>query len=184
MEEKRKLVVKRPTLVNRVANWGRIANLPKFNIPTIPDNFMQGSHFDHITEEVEELRAAMNRDVQQLSEIADAVGDIIWVALRFAMVHGLDINYVFSRIYESNMSKFCHTEQEAEDTVKAYADGTHPAKEGEKIETYAESVDDGRYFVIKRKSDEKVMKSINFTEPDFGELTAETEVEKEVEVTE
>lgn len=166
----RKFVVKRPTIINRVANWTRIGGLPTFKKPTIPSSTIQGQHYEHIVEEVEELRTAINRDVQDLKEIADSVGDILWVALRFCMIHGIDVNYVITRIYESNMSKFCHSKEEAEATVTAYAEGTHPDKMGVKIEAHYITMDNDRYFVVKRTSDNKVLKSINYVEPDFSEL--------------
>jgi predicted HAD superfamily Cof-like phosphohydrolase len=166
----KKFVVKRPTIINRVANWTRIGGLPTFKKPTIPDSVLQGQHYDHIVEEVEELRTALNRDVQDITEIADAAGDILWTALRFCMIHGIDVNYVMTRIYESNMSKYCHSEEEAQATVAAYAEGTHPDKEGVKIEAYYVTVDNDRYYVVKRSDTNKVLKSINYVEPDFSEL--------------
>lgn len=171
----RKFVVKRPTIINRVANWTRIGGLPSFKKPTFPANPVQGQHFDHIVEETEELRVALNRDLQDLTEIADACGDILWTTLRMCMIHGIDVNYVMTRIYESNMSKFCHSEDEAKKTVTAYAEGTHPDKEGQKIDAYYVTVDNERYYVVKRSDTNKVLKSINYVEPDFTELQIPTE---------
>ena len=168
-----KYVVKRPTLINRVANWSRIGGLPKMNQPGFPEAMVQGSHYEQIVEELEEFRTAINRDTQDIVEIADALGDLVWVALRMTMVHGLDINYVMTKVYESNMSKFCNSKEEAEATVTAYLNGEHPNKQGEKIKCYFQEMDNGRYYVIKREADHKVMKSINYVEPDFSELLGE-----------
>jgi NTP pyrophosphatase (non-canonical NTP hydrolase) len=143
------------------------------NQPGFPDSAVQGSHYEHIVEELEELRIAINKDTQDIVEIADALGDLVWVALRMTMIHGLDINYVMTKIYESNMSKFCESKEEAEQTVTAYLNGEHPAKKGHKIKCYFQEMDNGRYYVIKRESDHKVMKSINYVEPDFSELLGE-----------
>ena len=66
----------------------------------------------------------------------------------------------------SNLSKFCDTHEEAIRTVTAYMNGTHPNKKGVFIETRIEEVNGS--YVIKRTKDDKVMKSINFKEPDFS----------------
>lgn len=168
-----KYVVKRPTLINRVANWSRIGGLPKTNEPGVPDSDTQKSHYEQIVEELEELHTAINRDTQDIVEIADALGDLVWVTLRMTMIHGLDINYVMTKVYESNMSKFCNSKEEAEETVTAYMNGEHPNKKDVKIKCYFQEMDNGRYYVIKRESDHKVMKSINYIEPDFSELLQE-----------
>lgn len=41
---------------------------------------------------------------------------------------------------------------------------------GVKIEAHYITMDNDRYFVVKRTSDNKVLKSINYVEPDFSEL--------------
>ena len=168
-----KYVVKRPTLINRVANWSRIGGLPKTNEPGVTDSSTQKSHYEQIVEELDELHTAIERDTQDIVEIADALGDLVWVALRMTMVHGLDINYVMTKIYDSNMSKFCNSKEEAEETVTAYMSGEHPNKKGKKIKCYFQEMDNGRYYVIKREKDHKVLKSINYIEPDFTELLGE-----------
>jgi hypothetical protein len=46
------------------------------------------------------------------------------------------------------------------------------------IETVFEQV--GELYVVRRKSDNKVMKSINFKEPDFSAITSILTVTKEI----
>ena len=43
---------------------------------------------------------------RDLVEIADAIGDILYVVLGAAIAHGIDIEPVFKEIHRSNMSKF------------------------------------------------------------------------------
>jgi predicted HAD superfamily Cof-like phosphohydrolase len=102
-----------------------------------------------------------------LVQIADAIGDLYFVVTQAAMIHGLDPEMLIDRVYTSNMSKLCLTEQEAVDSVKAYTD--------KEISTYYTQLPDGK-FIIKRTVDNKVLKGINFFEPDWSDLGPTTSV--------
>ncbi len=56
-----------------------------------------------ITSEVGELGDAVRK--QDLIEIADALGDILYVTFGMAVEMGLDMDRIFKEIHESNMSK-------------------------------------------------------------------------------
>lgn len=56
-----------------------------------------------IAEEFEEFQEALT--VNNLVEVADALGDMIYVIIGAALVWGIDINSVFNEIHRSNMSK-------------------------------------------------------------------------------
>lgn len=66
------------------------------------------------------------------------------------------------RVHESNMSKFCDTEQEAWETVRAYAMKDEP------VELYYKQ--NGDKWVVLRKSDNKILKSINYHAVDLTDL--------------
>ena len=84
------------------------------------------------------------------------------------MDYGVDPAELINRIYDSNMSKLCRTESEAAETVAAYWMGTHSDKPNESILTYHRK--EGKRYVVRRKKDDKVLKSLNFKEPDFTGL--------------
>ena len=56
-----------------------------------------------ITEELSEYCKAVSEN--NIVEIADALGDLIWVVFGTALEHGLPMDEIFSQIYASNMSK-------------------------------------------------------------------------------
>lgn len=58
---------------------------------------------DLIEEEVKELKEALEDN--NIVEVADALGDILYVVYGMADVYGIDIDAVFAEIHESNMSK-------------------------------------------------------------------------------
>lgn len=64
-------------------------------------------------------------------------------------------------VFKSNMSKACVTEGEAQQTVEKY--------KAEGVDTYIRKYND--YFVVKRKNDGKVLKGINFKEPDLKKFS-------------
>jgi len=114
-----------------------------------------------IIEELEEFEEALaNKDEQ---EMYDAIADASIFLGNIPYFYKLDIDklkVVSEAVNLSNWTKFCATEQEAIDTVEAYANGTHPNKLGEKIKTYYTQGKNS--WVVKKLSDNKIMKSINF----------------------
>lgn len=79
---------------------GAVINHKPTNL-TLGDQLLR---FRLIAEELGELKDGMvNED---LVEIADALGDLLYVVLGTAVSHGIDIEPIFLEIHRSNMSKF------------------------------------------------------------------------------
>ena len=80
------------------------------------------------------------------------------------MLHGLKdkIWAAYQEVQASNMSKACSTKEEAIQTVSKRSE-----EQGEAC--YFEKVAEGRYIVY-RKRDKKVMKSINYFRPDLQQF--------------
>lgn len=68
----------------------------------------------------------------------------------------------FKAVHESNMSKFCRSEAEADETVKNYF--------GQNIFSYWKKNELTGTYTIYRSGDDKVLKSINYTPVDLREL--------------
>jgi len=92
----------------------------------------------------------------------DGLADMRVVADGFAWEIGLgeSLEAAVNEVMDSNMSKFCILEEDIKATVIKYANLG--------IETTTEKV--GDFYVIYRKEDNKVLKGINYREPDLGEL--------------
>jgi len=114
-----------------------------------------------ILEELEELEEAVKSGDKQ--EQRDAIVDLLWVTLNWDYMNSLNSEEHAQKVSFSNWTKFCTSEEEAIKTVDAYIRGIHPSKPGIKIECYMQQ--SGDYWIIKRLSDNKVLKSINFIEP-------------------
>lgn len=123
---------------------------------------------DLINEEVQELNEAIeNKDI---TETMDALADILVVTLGAFDALGINGDKVFDEVHSSNMSKLCNTIQEAQDSVEWYKKN--------KLDIYPEpdyrKADSGEGYVIYNKSSGKVLKNINWKEPDLKDTTKYT----------
>src|SRR5690606_14773279 len=105
-----------------------------------------------------ELVAAIEDN--DLIEIADAFCDLQYVLsgaiLEFGM--GEKFKALFEEVHRSNMSKTCISVEEAEETILHYK--TRKEEEG-----YYEKR--GDKYIVYRKADRKVLKSVNYSEADL-----------------
>jgi predicted HAD superfamily Cof-like phosphohydrolase len=114
-----------------------------------------------IAEELKEMEVAILQN--DLVGIADALCDIQYVLSGAILEFGLADKFktLFEEVQRSNMSKACVSEGEAQQTVDHYLakDGTecYYRKEGDK-------------WLVYRKSDNKTIKSINYSPADLDKI--------------
>lgn len=72
--------------------------------PTLPSIPIQRLRAELIREELGELVGAFLSD--DLIEVADAIGDLLYVVHGTAVACGIDMEPIFNEIHRSNMSKF------------------------------------------------------------------------------
>jgi NTP pyrophosphatase (non-canonical NTP hydrolase) len=89
--------------VREMAEFHTTFDLPIRYKPTLldPKDFIR--RLSLITSEVGELGDAVRR--KDIVEIADALGDLLYVTFGMAMEMGLDIDRIFDDIHRSNMTK-------------------------------------------------------------------------------
>lgn len=111
-------------------------------------------------EEYEELREALFENNKV--EILDGSSDLVWIIINNLRFHNITaeefIDY-FNKVSVSNWSKFCTTEEEAQNTVDAYQEGWHWDKPGVLINCYYTKVGD-KWGVF--RNDGKILKSLNY----------------------
>ena len=131
--------------------------------PTIPSEKEWRFVYDFILEELQEYKEACERG--DIVEVLDALCDIAYVSIgNGTMLHGLKSKIwpAYQEVQASNLSKACSSEEEALETVRVRTE-----EQGE--ECYFEKVAEGRYIVY-RKRDKKVMKSINYFRPNLKQF--------------
>ena len=157
--------------VSEVEQFNELMNKPNNYEPTIPGKKDWQFVIDFVKEELEEYeQACKNGDIV---EILDALCDIAYVSIgNGTMLHGLKdkIWPAYQEVQASNMSKACSSEKEAMETVRVRA-----KEQGE--ECYFEKVAEGRYIVY-RKRDKKVMKSVKYFRPDLSKFFTDNDIVK------
>lgn len=113
-----------------------------------------------ILEELAELEEAVingDRDGQR-----DAIVDLFVVTTNWDYMNNLNSEDFIKPVSDSNWSKFCTSEEEAQKTVDAYKSGTHWTKPGQIIDCHY--VYENDYWIVKRP-DGKLLKSIKYKDP-------------------
>ncbi len=143
-----------PRGLNDVAEFHETFNLPIEKKPTIPAKDRCALRVNLLQEELNELKDAIADN--DLIEIGDALADLQYVLSGAILEFGLAESFkeLFDEVQRSNLSKACSTESEAVATQESY----HRKNE---TKSYIEKVN-GK-FVVYRKGDHKVLKSIRYS---------------------
>jgi len=103
-----------------------------------------------------------------MTHINESLTKIVRTIFDYATDIKVDLAGAFNEVHESNMSKFSPTEEHAWLSAKTrFKEG-----DGKYGDVYVTSVDvDGKtYWMIKRNEDGKILKSLNFFEPDLSKF--------------
>jgi predicted HAD superfamily Cof-like phosphohydrolase len=144
--------------LNQVAEFHTTFKHPILESPVIPSKQRANLRISLLAEELKELQEAVEND--DLVEVADALCDLQYVLAGAIHEFGLGEKFktLFDEVHRSNMSKACKTVEEAEQTIRFYLD-----KDG--TESYYKEIDG--LFLVFRKSDDKTLKSINYSPADL-----------------
>jgi len=156
--------------VNEVEEFNATMGKPNNYEPTIPEKKEWQFVYDFILEELEEYKVACEQG--NIIEVLDALCDIAYVSLgNGTMLHGLKdkIWPAYLEVQGSNMSKACSSEEEAQKTVEVRSKEQKEPCHYEKV---------GRYYIVYRTRDRKVMKNINYYRPDLSQFFTNEELAK------
>ena len=121
-----------------------------------------------IDEEIQEMKDGSNNKDRE--EIKDGLSDTIFCLGNACYFEGIkleDLADKFNKVVKSNYSKFPLTREEAVLSTEAYIKGEHFTKKGQLIPAKYESTGNSQYpFVIKHAVSGKLLKSINYLDPD------------------
>jgi predicted HAD superfamily Cof-like phosphohydrolase len=147
--------------LNQVAEFHKTFDAPILASPQIPSSKRCELRVSLLAEELKELQEAI--DNKDLTEIADALCDLQYVLSGAVLEFGLGEKFVelFNEVQRSNMSKACETLSEAEATVQHYL---------QKDNTESEIKEKEGKFLVFRKADNKVLKSVNYSPADLVKI--------------
>ena len=160
--------MKEAQALNGVAAFHKMFSMPILDNPAIPDEKRCALRVNLLSEELEELQDAI-RD-NDLVEIADALCDLQYVLSGAILEFGLGEKFadLFAEVQRSNMSKACRSREVAEQSLEYYR--REKDTEGYIVERDGE-------FLVYRKSDNKVLKSVEYSPADLESiLNSEVEV--------
>ena len=146
--------MQQPDALNLVAEFHKTFKHPIQPEPVIPEENRCKLRVALLAEELKEMEVATLEN--DLVGVADALCDLQYVLSGAILEFGLGGKFkaLFEEVQRSNMSKACNSEEEAMQTIDYYKqkDGTecHFKKEGNK-------------WLVYRTSDNKTIKSINYS---------------------
>jgi len=145
---------KEPNGLNDVALFHETFDLPILSKISIPDKKRCELRISLLQEELNELKQAI--DDNDIVEVVDALCDLQYVLSGAILEFGVGDKFkdCFDEVQRSNMSKTCKSLDEAEATLEHYI-----KKDG----TIGHIVRRGEEFLVYRISDQKVLKSINYS---------------------
>ncbi len=153
--------------ITEVETFNRIFGKLNNYTPTIPEKMERDFIYNFILEELNEYKEAA--EAGDIVEVLDAFCDIMYVLSAGIMAFGLKDKFLaaYNEVQESNLSKSCATEEEADATAKfrAAASGRpcHFEKRGDK-------------YVVYRSEDRKVQKSLSYFAPNLKQFFTEDEL--------
>ncbi len=141
-------------VLNQVAEFHRTFRHPILPEPTIPDEDRCRLRVALLAEELKELQEAIEEG--DIVAIADALCDMQYVLSGAVLEFGLGKKFkaLFDEVQRSNMSKTCHSLEEAEATVRHY-------ETTKGFECYIHQ--ENEIYLVYRKNDHKTLKSINYS---------------------
>jgi predicted HAD superfamily Cof-like phosphohydrolase len=119
-----------------------------------------------ITEEVRELNEAV--EANDLTETRDALADILYVVYGMAYRLGIDADRDFALVHDSNMTKFCTSEDEARATVAQYAAKYEAGTSPYDTPAYRRATTGENLWIVFNESTGKVLKNMNYKPVDLS----------------
>ena len=148
--------------VSEVEEFNAIMGKPNNYTPVIPEEKEWMFVYNFILEELEEYKHAC--ETGDIVEVLDALCDITYVSLgNGAMLHGLKDKVwpAYQEVQASNLSKACASEEDAQETVRVRSAEQKEPCHYEKV---------GRYYIVYRTRDRKVMKNIKYFRPNLSQF--------------
>lgn len=150
-----------PDALNQVAEFHRTFKHPIQPGPVIPAEDRCRLRVALLAEELKELEVAIAE--KDIVGVADALCDMQYVLSGAVLEFGLGDKFraLFDEVQRSNMSKTCHSREEAEATQRYY-------REERGFESYIRQ--EGDLWLVYREGDHKTLKSVNYSPPNLEKI--------------
>lgn len=141
---------------SKVKEFHQTFGHPVLDSPQLIPQKRSSLRVELISEELKELQTAINDG--DIVEIADALCDLQYVLSGTILEFGLEekFNALFQDVHDSNMSKVCHNEDQADRSVKYYQE-----KDIAVFVTKRE-INGKMIWIISRLDDNKILKNVDY----------------------
>lgn len=128
------------------------------------DNIVNDYFFKHFVDNLKLVNVNFNKTIMK-KELNTILNDYIDNIFSIFIVLNINPTPFFDEIHNSNMTKFCVNEDEVGLTSKHYQNEFN-------CNTYyiEKSFFDSKLYIVKRSSDNKILKSINYTKPNINKI--------------
>ena len=149
-----------PDSIAAVAEFHTTFHHPILTHPQIPTSERAALRVSLLKEELSEFEEAIQAN--DIVEAADALCDLQYVLIGAVLEFGLADSFkeLFDEVQRSNMSKACHSEKEAIETVAHYESKGTPC--------YYQK--DGEKYLVFRTKDNKTLKNVNYSPADLKKI--------------
>ncbi|NJO63409.1 MAG: nucleoside triphosphate pyrophosphohydrolase family protein [Richelia sp. RM2_1_2] len=160
--------MKEPKSLNSVKEFHMLFRHPVLDTPQIPAAKRCALRVNLLSEELKEMEEAIAAN--DIVGVADALADLQYVLAGAILEFGLGEKFadIFNEVQRSNMSKACKSEEEANATVDFYT------KDKGEPHYWTKTGDD---YLVYRTSDNKTVKSINYSPADLASIVNREDVE-------
>jgi predicted HAD superfamily Cof-like phosphohydrolase len=150
--------------LEKVKCFHEVFKAPVLETPQIPSEDRCNLRISLMQEELNEIKDAIEKG--DVFEVADGLADLMVVLCGSILEFGMGDKFekLFEEVHRSNMSKACNSHQEAIETLLHY-------KKKDGTEGYYKEVD-GKWLVY-RKEDDKVLKSVNYSPANLVDIINE-----------
>ena len=149
-------------VVEQTYEWLAVADKPLINRQDKINKLNQIKEW--LLEEINETIAGIENDDED--EIINGAVDALVICSNIPYYLGISLEALETEcnlVKLSNDTKYCKTLEEALESKRRYDSGTHPNKFGTVIKTIVETSNSNEFpYIVKRQSDSKLLKSINF----------------------
>lgn len=142
-----------------------------FKVLTSPNNDVFGDSYfgkkmDQINQSLNDLKTAVEN--KSLDDVGLAMAHMLYACIEISYHIGVNFDTAFSIVHDSNMTKACTTEQEAQDSVKHILLTKPEYSPGYKLS------DDNKYYIVYDTKTGKTLKNKYYKTVDFSKLLSST----------
>jgi predicted HAD superfamily Cof-like phosphohydrolase len=109
------------------------------------------------------LRLERNRKIESITNIIQAIDNIIYDAYIILEMHKINIDKAFYIVHNSNMSKLCDNEEDAIETTKRYKNETPKRYDSPNYRLSK----DGEHYIVYNETTKKILKNYKYKPADL-----------------